>query len=105
MQYFWLFISGMLAFNAIPHFVHGISGEPFFLPQRQNRGQRGAPVVNVAWGFVNFLLAVVIWRFVFDWPTEFYTKILVILAGGLLLAIGLSFGFTKRAKLAKSKKD
>ena len=103
MGYLWLFLSGLFAFNTLPHLIHGISGERFFLPSRQ-RHVKGAPTMNVLWGFINLLIAVLVWNFVFDWPGEFLCEILTILAGGLLVAITLSLSFAKRAEAAETEK-
>jgi hypothetical protein len=51
------FFSGVLLTNAIPHFVHGISAEPFPAPFGKYLGP-GLPsyVANVLWGFVCIVL-------------------------------------------------
>ena len=98
MNYILLFVSGMLVFNGFPHFMHGVSGEPFFLPRRSNRKKRGSPLMNVLWGMANFILAILIWKFVFGWASGFFIKVLVIIAGGLLVSLTISKVFTDRAK-------
>ena len=100
MTYFWLFLSGLLAFNSLPHFIHGISGERFFLPSR-HRERRFSPLANVLWGFANLLLATIIWDVIFQWPEKLALKMLAILAGGLVVATVLSLSFAKRAKAAE----
>jgi hypothetical protein len=99
MTYVWLFLSGLLAFNDLPHFLHGISGQKFFLPRRKNRGRKSAPALNVLWGFANFICAVIIWKFMFSWSGDFFAKILTIMAAGLVIALFLSRMFTKRTEL------
>ncbi|MCL2786992.1 MAG: hypothetical protein FWD59_00585 [Micrococcales bacterium] len=101
MDYFWLFVSGMLAFNAVPHLVHGISGLPFFLPRIRQLGKRGTSVANTLWGFTNILLAVLICRSVFHWSAEVFGRVLATLAGGLLIAVGLSLSMARRAKMGE----
>ena len=51
------FFSGILLTNAVPHFVHGISGEYFPAPFGQYLG-KGLPdyLSNVIWGFINIVL-------------------------------------------------
>jgi len=104
MDYFWLFISGLLAFNSLPHFIHGISGEPWFLPRRHHREMKGAALANVLWGFANLLLATIIWDVIFHWPEKTSYKIFTVLAGGLVIAIVLSLSFAKRSKAKKEEK-
>src|SRR5450756_1424286 len=48
------FFSGVFLANAVPHFVHGISGRPFQSPFASPPGVgESSPVVNVLWGFAN----------------------------------------------------
>ena len=46
------FFSAMFLFNAIPHLVQGICGEPHMTPF----GISSAAAVNVIWAWVNLLL-------------------------------------------------
>lgn len=101
MEYLGLFIAGMLAFNGIPHFVHGISGQSFFMPKRRaNRAQMNSPVANVIWGFTNFAVAVAILFIVFGWPMATLAKVATFMIGGLALALSLAVSMAKRAALA-----
>lgn len=55
----WLaaFVSGVLFTNAVPHFVQGVSGEPFPAPLAPLLGSGILEhVSNVVWGFVNLVL-------------------------------------------------
>jgi hypothetical protein len=56
-KYLASFVSGVLFANAVPHFVHGISGEYFPAPFGQFLG-KGLPgyLSNVIWGFINIVL-------------------------------------------------
>lgn len=48
-------LAGVVLANAIPHFVHGVSGEAFPAPFFHQLGPGAAlDVVNVAWGALNF---------------------------------------------------
>ena len=55
-KYLSCFISGVLLTNAIPHFVHGVSGENFPAPFGPYIGS-GFPqhLSNVIWGFLNIV--------------------------------------------------
>ena len=60
-------LSGMLVANGVPHFVHGVSGEPFQSPFAKPPGVgESSPVVNVLWGFGNLLAGALLLRYV--WP-------------------------------------
>jgi hypothetical protein len=51
--YLFCFVSGVLFANAVPHFVHGISGEDFPAPLGQYLGQGFLHnLANVIWGWV-----------------------------------------------------
>lgn len=56
-KYVSCFISGVLLTNAIPHFVHGVSGENFPAPFGPYLSS-GFPqhLSNVLWGFLNIVL-------------------------------------------------
>lgn len=52
------FIAAAIMTNGIPHFVSGVSGRPFRTPlSRASAGRPGSPAANVVWGWVNFLVA------------------------------------------------
>ena len=54
--YLACFFSGILFVNAIPHFIHGISGEYFPAPFGQYLGKGFLEYLsNVVWGFVNIV--------------------------------------------------
>ncbi len=53
----WFFGGAFLA-NAVPHFVHGVSGKPFQSPFARPRGVgQSSSMVNMAWALVNLVLA------------------------------------------------
>jgi hypothetical protein len=48
------FFAGLLLANAIPHFVHGISGDRFPTPFAKPPGKGlSSPTVNVLWSLLN----------------------------------------------------
>lgn len=52
------FFGGVFLANAIPHFVSGTMGRPFQSPFAKPPGEGlSSSVVNVIWGFVNFVAA------------------------------------------------
>ena len=67
--YFYLlqFFSGALLSNGVPHFVQGISGNPFQSPFGSPPGVgESSPLSNVLWGFGNLLAGVLLLHFF--WP-------------------------------------
>jgi hypothetical protein len=51
-------LAGAFATNAIPHLVHGLSGQPFRTPFVRLRGKtQSGPVLNVVWGWANAAFA------------------------------------------------
>ena len=52
------FIAAAFLTNGIPHFVNGVSGRRFRTPFSRMQGEKlGSPVANVLWGWLNFLIA------------------------------------------------
>lgn len=52
------FIAAAFLTNGIPHFVNGVSGHAFRTPfVRMSGSKLSSPEVNVIWGWLNFLIA------------------------------------------------
>jgi len=67
--YFYLleFLGGAFLANGVPHFVQGISGNPFQSPFAKPPGVgESSPLVNVLWGFGNLLVGALLLHFF--WP-------------------------------------
>ena len=62
-NYLAAFLSGAFLANAVPHFVHGISGNRFPTPfaKPPGRGLSSAPV-NMLWSLFNLLVAFILLR-------------------------------------------
>lgn len=62
-NYVACFFAGMFLANAVPHFVHGISGDPFPSPfaKPPGKGLSSAPV-NMVWALVNIVIGYVLLR-------------------------------------------
>ena len=57
MHYVAAFFAGAFLANAVPHFVHGISGDRFPTPFARPPGRGlSSPTVNVAWALFNLLV-------------------------------------------------
>ena len=56
-HYVAAFFAGAVLTNAVPHFVNGISGEPFPTPFAKPPGKGlSSPPVNVGWALFNLLI-------------------------------------------------
>jgi hypothetical protein len=61
--YIACFFSGMFLTNVVPHFVHGISGDPFPTPFAKPPGKGlSSPTVNVAWALLNLVVGYLLFR-------------------------------------------
>ena len=87
-------LSGMLLTNGLPHFLHGVSGDPFPSPFTRPIGVAlSPPPVNVAWGFANLLGGALL--LVYFTPVS-YAGWVVFCAGSLLFGLRLSRRFARR---------
>lgn len=61
--YIACFFSGLFLANAVPHFVHGISGDRFPTPFAHPPGKGlSSPIVNVVWALANLVLGYILFR-------------------------------------------
>ena len=57
------FFAGVFLANAVPHFVQGVSGNPFPTPFANPPGKGlSSPIVNVLWALLNGLVACFLFR-------------------------------------------
>ena len=62
-NYVFCFFAGMFLANVVPHFVHGISGDPFPTPfAHPPRKGLSSPITNVLWALVNLIVGYVLLR-------------------------------------------
>ena len=62
-SYIAAFLAGAFLANAVPHFVHGISGDRFPTPFARPPGRGlSPPPLNVAWALVNLLAGYLLLR-------------------------------------------
>ena len=62
-NYVACFFSGLFLTNVIPHFVHGVSGDPFPTPFAHPPGKGlSSPTVNVLWALLNLAVGYVLFR-------------------------------------------
>jgi hypothetical protein len=62
-HYLACFFAGLFLANTIPHFVHGVSGDPFPSPFANPPGKGlSSPLVNVLWGLANLVVGYILAR-------------------------------------------
>ena len=62
-HYVSLFFAGIFLANAVPHFIHGVSGDCFPSPFANPPGKGlSSPLVNVLWGLGNLIAGFVLAR-------------------------------------------
>ena len=80
--------------NAIPHFVSSVTGHPFQSPFATPPGEGLSPAwLNVLWGSTNFVFAYLLLGRVGNFEFRRWLHVVVAGAGGLAMALMLSFAF------------
>jgi hypothetical protein len=93
--YIACFFAGMFLANAVPHFVHGISGDSFPTPFAHPPGKGlSSPTVNVFWALFNIAVGYILFR-VGNVPHG-TDSALVFFAGIVAISTVLSVRFTKK---------
>ncbi len=106
--YFYLleFLAGAFLANGVPHFVQGISGNPFQSPFAKPPGVgESSPVINVVWGFANLLAGVLLLHFFWPQGGSGEAGWTTVGLGALLLSIQMAthFGKVRAAKNSSGK--
>jgi len=85
--------AGLFLANAVPHFIHGISGDGFPSPFADPPGKGlSSPLVNVLWGLGNALVGYILFRSGKVSQSNVWS-LLVFGIGVLAMSIMLSFAF------------
>ncbi len=62
-NYVACFFAGMFLANVVPHYIHGISGDPFPTPFADPPGKGlSSPTVNIVWALTNLVIGVLLYR-------------------------------------------
>jgi hypothetical protein len=97
-QYLAGFFAGAFLSNAVPHFVHGISGDKFPTPFSTPRGiGLSSSTTNVVWALVNLVLGYVLFR-AGRLNDAAPGSLAVFFAGIAVISIGLSIRFRRKHK-------
>jgi len=98
-HYLAAFFAGAFLANVVPHFIHGISGDPFPTPFASPPGKGlSSPLVNVLWGCLNLFVGYILLS-VSKTTTKNRLSMLVMFLGILAISIQLSFAFLDKVKL------
>jgi hypothetical protein len=98
-HYIASFFAGVFLANVVPHFINGVSGNPFPTPFANPPGKGlSSPTVNVLWGCFNLLAAYILLRVS---KTSIANKLsmLVLFLGILAISIQLSIAFMDKIKI------
>jgi hypothetical protein len=96
-SYFAYFFGGTFLVNAIPHFVNGVSGRSFPTPFAPPPGQgRSSATLNVLWGTLNVVVGYFLVCHVGEFHIRHMPDVLLLGAGGLLMALMLAQAFGRR---------
>jgi len=95
-DYIACFFTGMFLANLVPHFIHGISGDPFPTPFAHPPGKGlSSPPVNVLWALFNLIVGYVLFR-VGKVSSGGDAALVVFLAGIAVISILLSVHFQQK---------
>lgn len=97
-SYLAAFFAGVFLANAVPHFVHGISGNKFPTPFAKPPGQGlSSATVNVLWGLLNTIIGTILFirghisaETTWPWVAFF--------AGATIISVLMSIHFAKKHK-------
>ena len=93
-HYISYFFGGAFFVNTIPHFVSGVTGNPFQSPFATPPGEGlSSATINVLWGFFNLAIAYLLICKVGDFKLRKTNHILIAALGGLFMAIMLAHSF------------
>ena len=94
-EYIACFFSGAFLANVVPHFVHGISGDPFPTPFAHPPGKGlSSPTVNVAWALLNLVLGYILFRV--GRPSTGYGAQVIFFAGIAAISTTMSVRFAEK---------
>jgi hypothetical protein len=95
-NYIAAFFAGIFLANAVPHFVHGISGDRFPTPFAQPPGKGlSSPTVNAIWALVNLAAGYALFRAGMIWDGS-TTPLAIFFAGIAAVSIMSSVHFAQK---------
>jgi len=95
-NYIACFFAGAFLANFVPHFVQGISGEPFPTPFSKPPGKGlSSPTVNVLWALLNLLVGYILFGFG-RISSDNHAGLAIFFAGIAAISIPSSVSFAKK---------
>jgi len=95
-HYIACLFAGMFLANAVPHFIHGVSGDSFPSPFSNPPGKGlSSPMINVIWGLGNLVVGYVLLRAGKVSQSNKWS-LLVFFAGVVCMSIMLSIAFVNK---------
>lgn len=95
-DYLNCFLAGVFLANAVPHFVHGVSGDPFPTPFADPPGKGlSSPMLNVVWALPNLVAGYVLFR-VGKVSSGNTSALVIFFAGIAAISMMLSARFAKK---------
>ncbi|WP_338876698.1 hypothetical protein WBJ53_13680 [Spirosoma sp. SC4-14] len=92
-QYLAAFFAGLFLANVVPHYTHGVSGDPFPTPFANPPGKGlSSPTVNVLWACFNLLVGYVLLR-VSNVSPQNKLSMLLLFLGFVVISIMASITF------------
>ena len=93
-HYIAYFFGGAFLANTVPHFVNGVSGNPFQSPFASPPGQVvTSSMINVVWGLVNLVIAYLLICRVGSFNLRKTTHAITLGAGILIMSLMLARAF------------
>jgi hypothetical protein len=94
--YVFSFLAGLFAANGTPHFIKGVMGQKHQTPF----GKPSSALVNVCWGWINFVVAAIFLHFGHV-RTHEYRAFALLSIGGLLMGLLLATVWSKHPEFNK----
>ena len=95
-HYISAFFAGFFLANAVPHFVNGISGDPFPTPFADPPGEGlSSPLTNVLWALGNLFIGYLLFRAA-KITSKTIGALVVFFIGAAVISIILSMVFTEK---------
>jgi len=92
-HYIACFFAGMFLANTVPHFIHGVSGDPFPTPFANPPGKGLSPApVNMYWALLNLLIGYILVR-VGKVSNQKVWSMAIMFIGIIVMGVMLSYGF------------
>lgn len=97
-HYVAAFFAGVFLANAVPHYINGVSGDPFPSPFADPPGKGpSSPLTNVLWALLNLLIGYLLFR-----ASKINSKtklaLIIFFIGIALISIQLSIVFLEKVK-------